>query len=204
MNRVFSLLAITGTLIAILSTTFSFAEEDHVTIKRVVGDIYEITISGERNGDFANLQMVRTARNSIRYTDPILYGSHPNLDIYALVVSGGDENARSTYSLTFQEELPFLVCGINYFVADNYADFGNPELVDWLTLDNYNRMYDSHHDDGYYFGVDLTNSSIESQAKDTITIRNLKVEDLENPFKATFQWNPRNFKFELKEAGPDN
>lgn len=121
-----------------------------------------------------------------------------------LVVSGGDENATSAYSWTFQEELPFLVYGINYYVTDNYADLGNPELVDWLTLDNWNRIYDSHHDDGYYFGVDLTDSSIDPPAKDTITIHNLKVEGVNDPFWATFQWNPGSLKFELKGAGPEN
>ena len=126
------------------------------------------------------------------------------MNIYALVVSGGDGNARSTYTWTFQEELPFLVYSINYYVTDNYADLGNAELVDWLTLDNWNRIYDSHHDDGYYFGLDLTGSSFDAPTEDTITVHNLKVEGVADPFWATFQWNPGNLELELKEAGPEN
>ena len=204
MNSAYRFFAVSGVLMTVLCATLTFAQEDHVTIKRTIVDFYDITISGERNGDFAEIQQVRTAENSIRYDNTTLAGYHPYLNIQPLVVSGGDENARSTYSWIFQEELPFLVYGINYFVTDNYADLGNPELVDWLTLDNYNRMYDSHHDDGYYFGIGLTTSSIEPPAGDTITIHNLKVEDVEDPLWATFQWNPGNLKLELKEAGPEN
>jgi hypothetical protein len=202
MNRVLRLLAITGALMATFGATLSFAQQDNVTIKRIIGDIYEVTISGERNGEFAEVQKVRTAKDSYGYDNTTFVGGWPSLNIYAVVVSGGDENAKSSYSLTFREELPFFVYEIHYYVSDDY--FGNPELVDSLLLDNYSRNYDSHHDDGYYFGLDLTNSSITPQAEDTITIRNLKVEGVEDPFRATFQWNPRNFKFELKEAGPEN
>jgi hypothetical protein len=202
MKREYRLLAVTGALMAVLSATFSFAQEDHVTIKRTIGDFYEITISGERNGDFAEVQKVRTASYVYDSTAPV--GPWPSLDIYALVVSGGDSNSKINYSLTFQEELPFLVYSINYYVTDNYADFGNPELVDWLTLDNYDRMYDSHHDDGYYFAVDLTGSSFEPQPESTLTIHNLKVEGIEDPLWATFQWNPGSLKFELKGAGSEN
>lgn len=60
MNRTFRFFAITGAWVLTLGATFSFAQQDNVAIKRTAGDFYDITISGERNGDFAEIQMVRT------------------------------------------------------------------------------------------------------------------------------------------------
>lgn len=84
MNFIYRVLGITCALMAVLSATPSFAQEDHVTIKRTAGDFYDITISGERNGDFAEVQQVRTAKNSIGYDNTTLVGYHPYLNIYAL------------------------------------------------------------------------------------------------------------------------
>jgi hypothetical protein len=203
MNGINRLVGITVVFMTVLNATLCFAQEDHVSVKRIIGDFYEITISGERNGDFAEVRQVRIEKSNILYDNTTLAGYHPSMSISALVASGGDENARSTYTWTFQEELPFFVYSINYFVTDNYDDLANAERVDGLTLDNYDRMYDSHHDDGYYFAVDLTGSSFEPQPEGTLTIHNLKVEGVEDPLWATFQWNPGSLKFELKGAGSE-
>lgn len=79
MNSAYRFFAVSGALMTVLCATLTFAQEDHVTIKRTIGDFYDITISGERNGDFAEIQQVRTAENSIRYDNTTLAGYHPYL-----------------------------------------------------------------------------------------------------------------------------
>ncbi len=204
MNRMYRLLVITiiGALIVVLSGTLGFAQEDHVTLKRTVGDSYDITISGERNGDFAEVGMLRTERHQFLLNAPL--GNSPSLLVYALVTSGGNASATSTYSMTIQEELPGPAWSITYYVTDNYNDF----VMGNFNFDPKNRIairdyypYGSHFDDGYYFDVDLTGSSFEPQPGGVVTIHNLKVEGFEDPFWATFQWNPGDLKFELNAAG---
>jgi hypothetical protein len=204
MNSIYRV-AVLGALMSVISATLGFAQEDNVTIKRTVGDFYEITISGERNGDRAELQLVRTAKNSYRFDSTTLAGYGPSLDIYAQVVPSEDENAKSSYSLTFQEELSGPAWSISYYVSDNYMGFmqGNVGHVKTIYIWDY-YPYDSHFNDGYHFDVDLTGSSFEPQPEGAVKIHNLKVEGFEDPFWAVFQWNPGNLELELKEAGQEN
>jgi hypothetical protein len=206
MNSIYRLLALPGALVAVLSATLCFAQEDHVTIKRTIGDFYDITISGERNGDFAKVQMVRTETHRWRYELNPMGGNGPALLVYALVASGGDTNARSSYSMTIKEELSGSPAwGISYYVTDSYMDFiqGNVGQVKTIFIWDY-YPYDSHFNEGYHFNVDFTGSSIEPQPEGTLTIHNLKLEGFEDPLWATFQWNPGSLSLEFKEAGPEN
>lgn len=188
-------------LFAVFSAGVSFAQEDHISLQRIVGDFYHITISGERQGTSATVEGIRTAKFKTIY-NPLL-GDYPQLAIYAVVTSEGDTTATSQYSFTFQEELPGGLYGISYYVTDNSGDFftNNIDLVAWTTLNNRDREFNSHYDDGYYFNLDLGDSSFETQEGGVFTIRNLKVQDVEDPIWARFQWNPRNLKFEFQEAG---
>lgn len=113
--------------------------------------------------------------------------------------------AKTSYSMIFQEELPGPAWWIYYYVADNYNDFmlGNLDHAKTISIHDY-YPYNSHFNDGYHFDVDLTGSSFEPQPDGAVKIRDLKVEGFEDPFWATFQWNPRNLKLELKEAVPEN
>jgi len=204
MERVYRLLAtaLAGALIVVLSGTLGFAQEDHVTLKRTIGDFYDITISGERNGDFAEVGLLTTERHQFFLNAPV--GPSPTLLIYALVTSGGNASATSTYSMTLQEELPGPAWSIVYYVTDNYNDFvmGNFKFdpKNSIAIRDY-YPNDSHFNDGYFFDVDLTGSSFEPQPGGVVTIHNLKVEGFEDPLWATFQWNPSNLKFELNGAG---
>jgi hypothetical protein len=60
MNGVYRLVEIAVAFMTVLCATLSFAQQDNVTIKRTAGDFYDITIYGERSGDFAEVQMVTT------------------------------------------------------------------------------------------------------------------------------------------------
>jgi hypothetical protein len=203
MNSIYRL-AVLGALMSVISATLSFAQEDNVTIKRTAGDFYDITISGERNGDFAEVQMVRTEKHQWRFGYSPL-GPHPELIIYALVASGGDSNAKASYTHTFQEEMPGPAWMISYYVSDKYNDFavGNLDHVKTIAIQDY-YPHDSHFNEGYHFDIDLSGSSFEPQPEGTLTIHNLKVEGVEDSLWATFQWNPGSLKFELKGAGPEN
>jgi len=207
MNRVYRLLTITivGALITVLSGTLGFAQQDNVTIKRTVGDFYDITISGERNGDFAEVGLLTKERRQFLLNAPA--GPSPTLLIYALVTSGGNANATTNYSMTIQEKLPGPAWIITYYVTDNYNDFVmgnfNFDSKNSIAIRDYYPNND-HFNDGYYFDVDLTGSSFEPQPGGVVTIHNLKVEGFEDPFWAIIQWNPRNLKFELNAAGPEN
>jgi hypothetical protein len=205
MNSTSRFLAIAGALTLTLGATLSFAKQDHVTIKRTVGDFYDITISGERNGDFAEIQMVRTETHRGRFSNLSQAGDQSHVIVYAFVESGGDTNAKTSYSMTFQEELRGPAWGISYYVTDNYTDFMKGEVgrVKTIYIQDY-YSYNDHFNEGYHFDVDLTGSSFEPQPEGTVKINNLKAEGFEDPFWATFQWNPRNLKLELKEAGPEN
>lgn len=206
MNHIYRIFIITSALMVSLSAALSFAQHDNVTIKRTAGDFYDITISGERNGDFAGVQMVTTEVHKYMSVNmPLPAGSGPSLVVSAYVASGGDENAQSRYSLTFQEELPGPAWWIYYYVADSYNNFmaDNLRHVKTISIRDY-YPYNEHFNDGYHFDVDLTGSSFEPQPEGSVRVNNLKVEGFDDPFWATFQWNPRNLKFELKEAGPEN
>ena len=194
------LLSFSILLLSVFSAGLGFAQEDHVSIKRIVGDFYDITISGERNGESATVNMVTTESHKFFYNPPL--GNHPVLAIYAVVESEGNSTTKTKYSFTFREELSGMLYGINYYVTDNYGSMNDAELVDWMTLDNMDRaLYDSHYDDGYYFYPDLTASSFDLQPESAFTIHNIKVEGVKEPIWATFKWNPRNLKFELQETG---
>lgn len=203
MNSVNRLLSVSIVLLSLFSPVVSFSQEDHVSIKRIVGDFYDITISGERDGESTNVQRVITNRIKSIYNYRLLLGDYPVLAIYAFVESEGNSTTKNKYSFTFQEELPGIFYGINYYVIDNSASISinDAELVDWLTLDNMDREYDSHYDDGYYFYPDLTASSFDPQPDSAFTIHNIKVEGVEDPVWATFKWDPGNLKFELQETG---
>lgn len=200
MNRANRFLQIIITLTALFWSTFSFAQEDSITALRTVGDFFNITISGARNGDFANVELIRISETrSILNPNPPC-GESPGLDIYALVVTGGDVNATSRYSESFQMELPggpHWVIAL--YVADTLLDYqiGNFSMVDLEMLD---KVYDYPGDYLYY--LDVTDSSFDAQPEGVITIRNLKVSGFGDLlFWATFQWNPGSLKFELKDAG---
>jgi hypothetical protein len=175
MNRVNRFLQIIITLTALFWSTFSFAQEDSVTFTRTVGDFVNITISGARNGDFANVELIKVSEI---HSHPILnappsVGGLPGLNIYAAVVTGGDVNATSRYSESFQMELPGTRWGIALYVADTLSDYqiGNFSMVDCGVLD---KVFDYPNDD-YYLYLDVTDSSFEAQPEGVITIRNLKV-----------------------------
>jgi hypothetical protein len=102
MNSPYRLVGIAVVFMTVLCTTFGFAQQDNVSVKRIIGDFYEITISGERNGDFADIQMVTTDTHRFRYSKNLPLGAHPALLVYAWVASGGHENARSSYSRPLQ------------------------------------------------------------------------------------------------------
>lgn len=105
MNSVNRLLSVSIVLLSLFSPVVSFSQEDHVSIKRIVGDFYDITISGERDGESTNVQRVITNRIKSIYNYRLLLGDYPVLAIYAFVESEGNSTTKNKYSFTFQEEL---------------------------------------------------------------------------------------------------
>ncbi len=184
-----------------LYVTLGFAQSDNITIKRTIGDYYDITIFGERSGDYAELQLVTTNTYNFVFDNTHLMGLHPRLEIYAYVTSGGDTSNKSTYSTTFQKQIFGAYWIISYYVADSHSSsLGvNPVLVKNIWFPD---SLGPDYDEGYHFDLDLTDSTFEPQPEGAFKIRNLNVEGYEeSPIWATFKWNPRNVKFEFVEAG---
>lgn len=208
MTSIHRFLSISIVLLALLSAGLGFANEDHLSIKRVVGDLYDITISGERQADSVTVERVRLWQDSCIYHCPTGF---PGQSIIAIVTStGNDSGAKSKYSFTFRRELVGPFYGLNYYVTDKFSTkYDELELADHLLIDNYtqNVPLNDHYicyDDSYYFYPDLTNSSFEPQQGGVFTLRNVKVQGVETPVWATFMWNMGNLKFELKESGFEN
>ena len=206
MKRIYRIIEVSGALIAVIfSATFIFAQSDNISIKRTIGDYYDITISGERNGDYAELQLVQTVTINFPFDNIYPVGLGPQLEIYAYIGYGGDTSHKSTFSTTFQKQIFPSFWSIYYYVVDNNSGFfgGDPVFVKSFMFPT--GLFKPDFDEGYIFDLDLPGSTFETMPEGAFKIRNLKVEGYEEtPIWATFQWNPRNASFEFVEGGTED
>ncbi len=201
MNTICQLIRILSVLIVVVFyATISLAQSDNISIKRIIGDYYDITISGERNGDYAKVN-----RLVVDLSKPMTesFGVNPITNIYALVESGGDVSKKSTYSVTFQETIE-PGWNIYYYVADNWNDYLKFLCIDKIPTKSIEISSTIDHE-GYLFDLDLTGSTFEPQPEGAFKIRNLKVEGYEErPIWATFKWNPASLKFDFIQASTED